>query len=412
MNTKDSVLLLTALLCVSCSGTKENSAQSLHGALLEQAKRIPVNDISIDYSKIFVDSYTEAKYHYSDLFKDVEYVTLDDKDDALVGCIDKMIITHQGDYIFFDSRSKSIKRFDSNGKFLNSIGQVGHASNEFITPFDVQYDNKTQQLFVLDFFNRKIKIYTIEGIFKKNLNIDFPVSSFGLVDENHIVINSNFYDVPKSGDIAYNLKVCDYEGNILKQYDPYTSVRHDLQYGLVDQNMFTIQGEKLYCQEMYSSLIFTFDGKELVPLYNLDFGEKQIPAAVLDTATSVLNIDNWRYEKGNVFCDRFYESKKHFVMELIPNTNFPAIYIIDKDELECGKLILNLTNDMSGQLDSNALAFFKDDTFYYTFDWTDAERELEHIEKGNTTQYTQADIAILKELATKRNIIIQKCTLK
>lgn len=48
------------------------------------------------------------------------------------------------------------------------------------------------------------------------------IADFGVVNGEEIAICANYRDIVEKGQVAYNLEIINREGDILKQYDPYS----------------------------------------------------------------------------------------------------------------------------------------------------------------------------------------------
>ena len=85
----------------------------------------PVLIVNLDSTKV-------SEFRYSDIFKSVTAIELDEKD-ALLGGIDKMQI-YKSQLFVLDSRStKGVYIFDRKGTFMRKIGNIGLAPDEYLS---------------------------------------------------------------------------------------------------------------------------------------------------------------------------------------------------------------------------------------------------------------------------------------
>ena len=85
----------------------------------------PVLIVNLDSTKV-------SEFRYSDIFKSVTAIELDEKD-ALLGGIDKMQI-YKSQLFVLDSRStKGVYIFDRKGTFMRKIGNIGLAPDEYVS---------------------------------------------------------------------------------------------------------------------------------------------------------------------------------------------------------------------------------------------------------------------------------------
>lgn len=388
----------------------------LDETLLHAAKEITIHDWTFDFDKFLTGQYyEEATFHFSDIFSNVEYIALEDAGENIIGNFDKTIVTEEGDFIFYDSYSCKIARFSSTGKFLNTFGQRGHAKNEYVQINDFQYDEKNRLVFISSTGNGGFKVYSIDGEYIKDIKIPCYYQGFGLINGQYIVVFLNHMANLNGDEVDYNYKVFDYEGNLVEQFQPFKADRKD--YSPIASYMFDNQNGKLYCHEPYSSLIFTFDGSEIRPLYYLNFGRKSIPHELL-YSKSEEQVKDWLRENSSLDCQLFFESETKYIMRLEENSGFYVTYIQDKNNPDNYMAKLRGYNDIFGLANKNYFIYAKGNKIYYEFSPSNLESLLKLTQTNRewleTTRgkITDADIAFLEEMSKKQNSIIQVCTLK
>ncbi|MBQ7237620.1 MAG: 6-bladed beta-propeller [Bacteroidales bacterium] len=413
-----STLILWNILAVSCSNISEKSSSinPLDDTFLQQAKEIVIKDFSFDYKQFFQsDYYKEGAFNYSDLYSQIDYISLESVDEYEIGSFDKIIITENGDFIILDWHQGIIIRYDSQGKFLNTIGQRGHSKKEYVSLSDIQYNETLKQVFVIDRSRTCLKVYSIDGRFVKDIDLGYYFDTFGIVDDNHFVVFRNYAENPQGDETAYNYKMYDMDGNLVQQWCPYHSNRNG--YMTTYNNVFLFQNGKLYCKEQYSSSVFTFENNMIKPLYNLNFGTKQIPQQLVLTANEE-KMEDWLRNHPSLQCNVFFESKDKIVLQLIYNCQVLITYIQDKKETDNVTVKLTGYNDMKGLLDKNTFNFFQNNKMYYIFDSYEVKNRLDDIK--SQTEWIEktrgkikaSDIELLTQLSKTNNTIIQICTLK
>ena len=103
----------------------------------------PVLIVNLDSTKV-------SEFKYSDIFKSVTAIELDEKD-ALLGGIDKMQI-YKSQLFVLDSRStKGVYIFDRKGTFMRKIGNIGLAPDEYVScdDFTINIDDNELYIFCL-----------------------------------------------------------------------------------------------------------------------------------------------------------------------------------------------------------------------------------------------------------------------
>jgi hypothetical protein len=85
-------------------------------------------------------------------------------------------VCDQDDNIYvLDSDANNIKKFDSNGRFIKTIGREGQGPGEFSSPYYLTYTK--DRLVVWDLMNRRLCAFTSEGKFIKSSNIPYDEGS-------------------------------------------------------------------------------------------------------------------------------------------------------------------------------------------------------------------------------------------
>lgn len=81
-------------------------------------------------------------YLYSDVFKSVRVIPLARDKSVLLGDVNKMQV-YEGHYIVLDEEiARGVYLFDSKGRFIRKIGDVGSGPGEYSKPTDFTIDTK------------------------------------------------------------------------------------------------------------------------------------------------------------------------------------------------------------------------------------------------------------------------------
>lgn len=108
----------------------------------DEKKKSNITTISISFSE------KENILPLSSFVDTLLYIPLESNDQSLIGEIDKILSIDSG-YIIIDKEITSkIFYFDKKGKFISSIGEKGHANNEYISIEDVTTDGNF--IYILD----------------------------------------------------------------------------------------------------------------------------------------------------------------------------------------------------------------------------------------------------------------------
>jgi tripartite motif-containing protein 71 len=103
---------------------------------------------------------------------------------------------------------KSIKKFDSNGKFITSWGSEGTGNGQFLRPEDVTVDSSSGTIFVADFEGNNIQKFTSDGNFITKWGSEgYGDGQFWLPHDIAIDSSDNVY-VVDSGNVHEKKDIC------------------------------------------------------------------------------------------------------------------------------------------------------------------------------------------------------------
>ncbi|WP_300761789.1 6-bladed beta-propeller [uncultured Parabacteroides sp.] len=120
--------------------------------------------ITVDVTK---NSFPKKELILQD-FMDVEYIPLETNEEFInQGCVDAIgekyiIVTNYRD-------DGDIFVYDRSGKAIRKINRKGQGGEEYISCRSVILDEENNEMFINDFWARKIKVYDLEGNFKRSI---------------------------------------------------------------------------------------------------------------------------------------------------------------------------------------------------------------------------------------------------
>ena len=120
--------------------------------------------ITVDVTK---SSYSPKKELVLQDFMDVEYIPLETNDEF----VNQGYVNAIGEkYIIVTNYREDgdIFVYDRNGKAIRKINRKGQGGEEYISCLKIILDEENEELFVNDFLARKIKVYDMEGNFKRS----------------------------------------------------------------------------------------------------------------------------------------------------------------------------------------------------------------------------------------------------
>ncbi len=177
------------------------------------------------------------------------------------------VICHNGDYIVYGIDTP-VRRFDSEGRFLNDIGGLGDASDRYRSVESVRVLGDTVR--VRDAADDLCRHYTLGGEF---------------VCSHECVRGSRALDEIKIGDVSYKLYFYDHDkgyrlaeivrDSVVRTFLPVRT--RDLNIGLADMELMCESGGELYFTELLSDEIMGVSDEGVITLYELDMGGYAAP---------------------------------------------------------------------------------------------------------------------------------------
>jgi hypothetical protein len=178
--------ILTGItLCIACSSPTNT--------------RVTANSL---YT-INLDTIPEIQYTMlSSIFKKVKTIILETTSESVIGGISNLQIFKN--YIFIlDSHSPhKLFVFDTEGRFIRIVGDIGHGPGEYLQPNDFTIDPEKEEIYLL-YAHTRINKYNIEGKFIEAVKLDKNFANYIQFHNGKLYVNS-------------------YDGYMLKEIEPET----------------------------------------------------------------------------------------------------------------------------------------------------------------------------------------------
>lgn len=256
-------VFLSCVLCVaSCVSNKEVfNGYTNPDANLDDVERVDLSHFQ-KYQPLLM----------SDIFSSVKYIPLEETNQSVIGDIEKMEITEKGDILVFDHRSRCVLKFSGEGKFLNTIGQAGHAENEYVEPLYMAYDGDKHQVVVYDNARKCLKYYAEDGEYVESIHLPWYINSFEILDKDKLLLYMQYDEFSSPDSIGYNYVVIDKNAKILNKFAPYKK-----QFFNALSNVFCKDKGRIYCHIPMTPVVNEVSADEMTPIFYIDFGERSIP---------------------------------------------------------------------------------------------------------------------------------------
>ena len=215
-----------------------------------------------------------SKLPYSDLdtiFSSYKLIPLETSEEFLIGNIDR-IIKCPGCYCIHDRENANVFIFEENGKFRCKLGNKGHARNEHLDAWSIAYDEKNEQIVMLDLTGRRLLSYDLMGNLKKVASLFFLYHDMAFLGDDILCLTESAYN--RFSDIIdlSRLVLADKMGKPIRRGFPITeTIRNNFNYG----NKLAQYKDKAYFTDLLSDTIWEVSGKEMAPILNMTVNGSQ-----------------------------------------------------------------------------------------------------------------------------------------
>jgi hypothetical protein len=211
------------------------------------------------------------KYDYKDWSKLVdvkEAIQLQENDQCLMSYAAKCIVLDDI-IIYQDYKAKRIYAFSKDGKYLYTIGNLGHATSEYTSIRDFCVDEKSSAVMVLD--DRGVICYNLRnGKFMERKKLSSP--NPGEYEKMGYVGNSEF--IFFTNDINDNTIVSDSQSGV-------KGLREGKRFHFVLSPFYEYNKEHRVLADYGDFYIDNYKNGKLETLYSIDLGKDALPSDVL-----------------------------------------------------------------------------------------------------------------------------------
>ena len=205
------------------------------------------------------------------IFSSYKLIPLETSEEFLIGNIDR-IIKCPGCYCIQDRENANVFIFEENGKFRCKLGNKGHARNEHLDAWSIAYDEKNEQIVMLDLTGRRLLSYDLMGNLKKVASLFFLYHDMAFLGDNILCktgsAHNSFSDII---DLS-RLVLADKMGKPIRRGFPITEMRRGrFTYG----DDMTQYKDKAYFTDLLSDTIWEVSGKEMAPILNMTVNGSQ-----------------------------------------------------------------------------------------------------------------------------------------
>lgn len=177
------------LLCCECNSKKASSE--------EKNMVVKQDSLELAYKEINYPFCLQKNKRMSieDVFiqdvAQVKYIRLETTEQCLLprkGLFDGVYLDEENIFISFGSM---VYRFSETGKFLNVIGSKGAGPGELGFGCAFSVEPRMQEVYLFDFFRRRMLVYDYKGTMKRNFRVSVPGDHFYILNDSNAVFCSN-----------------------------------------------------------------------------------------------------------------------------------------------------------------------------------------------------------------------------
>ena len=205
------------------------------------------------------------------IFSSYKLIPLETSEEFLIGNIDR-VIKCPGCYCILDRENANVFIFEENGKFRCKLGNKGHARNEHLDAWSIAYDEKNEQIVMLDLTGRRLLSYDLMGNLKKVASLFFLYHDMAFLGDDILCLTESAYN--RFSDIIdlSRLVLADKMGKPIRRGFPITEmIRKNFNYG----NKLAQYKDKAYFTDLLSDTIWEVSGKEMAPILNMTVNGSQ-----------------------------------------------------------------------------------------------------------------------------------------
>ncbi len=248
------VILVVSSFVISC----KNTNQVISYLPTFEMKKLPeIRDIKL-----------------SDLgFVDIKYIPLESQDQSFIcnlnGIFNFATKLTVGSNFFIVKCGNNILKFRNDGSFETKIGTIGRGPNEFTVAHDLAIDPKTNNIYVLARWQKKIFVYDEQGGFIRTIQISNSPSEFVICADGILCYSENHM-----GNILNSFDVVDTSGAILKSFINKYPFKNKDAYVTSGENLFYHFEDQIFSKQVYSDTIYKYSEGEFKPHLIIQVGDK------------------------------------------------------------------------------------------------------------------------------------------
>jgi len=141
-----------------------------------QSQTEPIK-ISIDPQKVL------DNVNLSSIISNLDFTLLETNEEYPLGEVSDIFVSENNIFILDEKIANAVFCYHTNGKLQFAIQAKGRGPGEFYRPTAIAFDRYDQTLHVMDRFLKKIVVFNLFGKFIREIELDFSVYDFKVLDQ-------------------------------------------------------------------------------------------------------------------------------------------------------------------------------------------------------------------------------------
>lgn len=253
----------------------------------------------------------------NDILDDITFIPLETTDSSIIAEITKVI--YYGDrFYIFDLKFQSLKVFDLNGKYINSIGRIGNGPGEYKELDDFIIDPKTKHILLLDNGKQSIHEFDLDGNFIKSWRVNIFATHFNIIgDKYYFHIGQNISALSKN----FHLIVMDKSGKVINRMFPFPP---NFNYG-TPSGFLVSNSEGMLYNSSFNDTVSQISINSVYPKYVFKFGPNKIPKDIQLSVSKFLKEGN----HYSYLLNKIEESKNYLVFTFLSKTKLYTAFCMN-----------------------------------------------------------------------------------
>ncbi|MBP6468741.1 MAG: 6-bladed beta-propeller [Fusobacteriaceae bacterium] len=236
----------------------------LFGSCINKTKQIH------DVNKITFNN--ECVADLTDSF-DCNYIALETNDDCLIGSPAQVQIIDNRIFVLDTYYAKKLFVFELDGKFVMQVGVRGGGPKEYSVPSSFKINNQSETIIIHDSDRNKLIEYDLRTYkFRRTIEVPFSFTDFEILSNGNIAWYSPLgYPAGKPHSYVLITDTAFKVVNTLLKGDFFSG------YSLGPQNQLYLFEDDCFGYAPYSGILYKINSEEVLPKYEISFGEWRFP---------------------------------------------------------------------------------------------------------------------------------------